>query len=171
MAAPVREPGCLVVERVSWIGMGILLAILPTLSLAAETVDTVRISGAPAFLVSRAAIVSLEGDSVRARLPWSSPTGVVPSAWCEGPDRGLIAIEAGKGGRIVHLGPSLRTVSVHPLPEGMRPSDLPGAKASWDPARGLSIETARPPLRWRLGFLSGPVPPPEPIPAPVRTSP
>lgn len=145
------------------------MAILPLLFAfageASERVDTVRVSGRPAYLVSRSAIVALEGDSIRARLPWSSPAGVTPAAWCEGPDRGLVVVEAVRGGRIVHLSPVLRTVSVHPLPGGLRASDLAGSTASWDPVRGLSIATARPPRLWSLGFLSGPTPPPEPLPA------
>jgi len=132
-------------------------------AVAGDAPDTVRIAGRAAYLVSRSAIVSLDGDSVRARLPWASPAGVVPSAWCEGPDRGLVVLEVSRGGRIVHLSPLLRTVSVHPLPDGLRPSDLVGARASWDGARGLSLVTVRPPRLWILGFLSGPVPPPTPV--------
>lgn len=146
--------------------MGIAVALLHVLAIAGLPVDTVRIAGLPSYAVSRVEVVSLSEDgAVRARLPWSSPSGVLPSAWCEGPDRGLIVLEASKGGRIVHLSRDLRTVSVHPLPDGLRPSDLARARASWDGSRGLSLETVRPPRMWRLGFLSGPVSP-EPVAVP-----
>jgi len=146
--------------------MGFAVLLLCAIVLAAPPADTVRIAGRPAYVVSRSEVVSLDDDGVvRARLPWSSPSGVLPSAWCEGPDRGLVVLEASRGGRIVHLSRDLRTVSVHPLPEGLRPSDLARARASWDGSRGLSLETVRPPRMWRLGFLSGPVSS-EPVAAP-----
>lgn len=143
--------------------MGPVLVLLSSLVLAGEPSDTVRVAGRPAYVVSPSVIVSLADDSVRARLPWASPAGMRPTVWCEGPDGGLLVLESARGGRIVHLSPLLRTVSVHPLPDGLRPSDLKGAVARWDGARGLSLVTVRPPRLWNLGFLSGPIPPPVPV--------
>lgn len=143
--------------------MGSLPVLLCSIVLAGGEPDTVRVGGRPAYVVTPSVILSLADDTVRARLPWSSPAGLRPTVWCEGPDGGLLVLEGARGGRIVHLGPLLRTVSVHPLPDGLRPSDLKGAVAHWDGARGLSLATVRPPRLWTLGFLSGPVQPPVPV--------
>jgi len=132
-----------------------LILLLAGLALGART-DTVRVEGGGTFLVSPGGIVRVAGDSVVARLPWSAPPGLAPVAACEGPDRGIVVLDAARGGRIVHLGPRLRVVSSHPLPEGVRSADLAGARLSWDRGRGLVVAFRRPPRRWLLGFLAGP---------------
>jgi len=133
-----------------------MLTILLASLLLSANADTVRVDPDHTYLVSADGIVSVSRDSVRARLPWSASPGISPAASCEGPDLGLIVLDASKGGRILHLDPTLRVVSSHPLPEGIHASELSSAKATWDRARGLSIAVARPPSRWFLGFLAGP---------------
>jgi len=132
--------------------MSVLL--LAALSAQASLPDTVRLEGGWSYQVSRQAVLALENDSVRARLPWSSPLGLAPVAACEGPDRGLVIVDASRGGRLVHLSPTLRTISIHALPGTLRAADLPGAQAFWRKGQGLVLQTSRPPRRWLLGYLS-----------------
>lgn len=152
-----------------WMALAASLAAPASLA-AASAPDTVFRSERSRYLVSRREIAVLVGDSIRARLPWSASPGLAPISACPGPDGGLVVLDASKGGRIVHLGRWLRVVSVHPLPEEIRPADLAGAKASWEPGRGLVVATARPPRRWLLGFLAGPARELDPIPEPVTDS-
>lgn len=130
------------------------VALVAAAASGASLPDTVRLEGGRSYVVSRQAVLALEGDSVVARLPWSSPLGLAPVAACEGPDRGLVVVDASRGGRVVHLSPTLRAVSLHPLPGALRASDLPGARATWRAGRGLVLQTARPPRRWLLGYLN-----------------
>lgn len=153
----------------TWLLLAASLAAPATLA-AATAPDTVFRSERSRYLVSRREIAVLVGDSVRARLPWSASPGLAPVSACPGPDGGLLVLDASRGGRIVHLGRWLRVVSIHPLPEEIRPSDLAGAVATWEPGRGLVVATARPPRRWLLGFLASPARELAPLPEPVTDS-
>jgi len=132
-----------------------LVLVGAALAVGAPLPDTIRIEGRPAYVVSRREVLALEADTVRARLPWTASPGLSPVAACEGPDRGLVVLDASRGGRIVHLSSGLRTVSIHPLPGSLRAPDLTGSEAVWEKGRGLVLTLGRPPRRWLLGHLSG----------------
>lgn len=138
--------------RIVWIVVALAMA----QARAFPALDTLRVDSLSSFVLDRREIRSFRGDSLLARRPWSSSPTLAPAAISLGPDRGIVILDRSGKGSLVHLSPSLRIVSRHPLPSDIPSNSLGEATLDWSPGRGLVLSTAHPPRHWLLGRLLSP---------------